>query len=607
MKIVSIVGIILSCCFWRLSYAMEIPKKPIEKPKIKVISEQKNWDLDQDVVFQSKTLAHQVNDVNQAYLPLSVSCESFDLLIPSLELVSKIKNNEAKIGELKENLKQLADNKLVTLATIADYADVPMLNQSCIQEIAERFSDNELISHLLKDKDSEYRALPQTLEYNVVDECSKKNRLLQNLFFAQRSQNAPLYKIDSVDSFAVHADTNRLATTKNEKNGPVYLWNFANGEYFHSLNKNKSCRKQYMHTIAINESGTALLAGNYNGTIDIWDLKYPWGQTVCDGTSEYSDRYFMKLGFFDNDAKFFCLDSKYDIRIWDRGGKLLNSWKHADQAVCREYSHAHTWLVTAHGSTLNLYNLLTQKHTQLTTQADTMIHFGHRRCQQVLSNVSVVQINPNGKQLAVGFGNGQIAHYDLTKPVIDGEYAFGVIDSSINAIAGNPVDNTIAAVGYNQNYNNSTIVLWDPKTNEKHCLSNAAEKINGLSFNATGNLLASSQDMQIEVWNVPLKQCVQTLITNSLIMKIHGAAVFVDDHRICATHDDGSFKLWKTHDPQRIKEIKNFTVPQLACLLYFLDAAQNKSPLEITDSLREILADLPGWAKDYIHYLLPVK
>ncbi len=587
-----------------LNYGMEMPEKPKEKPKITVISDQKSWELEQDIVFQAKTLAHQVKDVNQAYLPPSISADSFDLAIPFLDLVNKIKNNEAEKEELSAKLKECADNnKLVTLAIMADYADAPILNQSCIQEIAGRFTDSRLIKDMLKSKDSEYHTLPQTLQYNVADESTKKNKLLQRLFFAQ---NRPLFKAESVPLNNVEMNGKTGHVAARGADGAVYFWNLATGAFYGRLvNTNP---RNYVRAVAFNKKGTALLTGNDNRTIGIWNFG-PFQETKYDGIRKTagSNILFLKLGFLDNDTKFFSFDNNYDIHIWDLSGKLLKKWQHADDIKQLEhYSHADNWLVTADKSTVNLFNFLTQKQTQLTTQAKTTIYAGHRGTQYMLSNVSAIQVNPNGKQLAVGFGNGQIAHFDLTKPVIDGEYAPETIDlhSEVKAIACDPIDGTIAA-GYTGSIDGrGSIIVWNPRSKETYRLNNE-EEVKALSFNANGNLLAATSGKQIKIWNLPLKQCVQ-ILTNDCNEGIH-KAVFVDDHHICATDYGCNFITWKTHDPQRIKQVKDLTISQLACLLYFLDAAENKSPMEITDSIREILVNLPNWAKDYIHHLLPVK
>ena len=113
-------GVIVVCLLTLQSlHAMEMPQVTIE-------SDEQQWELDRDIVFESTTLKHQLQDTGAAvaYIPSIISSDSFTRLIPYLALMHHVKEGKIEIQEVKKALARLSTQELVDLATTSDWANV---------------------------------------------------------------------------------------------------------------------------------------------------------------------------------------------------------------------------------------------------------------------------------------------------------------------------------------------------------------------------------------------------------------------------------------------------------------------------------------------------
>ena len=180
-------------------------------------------------------------------------------------------------------------------------------------------------------------------------------------------------------------------------------------------------------------------------------------------------------------------------------------------------------LASASGTTINLWNLVTNTHRYTLT--------GHN------SHIYAIAFSPDGRTLASGSANGKIRLWN----VVTGQYRVTLEghNNNIRSIAFSPDGRTLASAS-----SDHTIRLWNAVTGSyRVTLEGHSDSVNSVAFSPDGQTLASgSSDRTIRLWNATIGFHKQTLTGHT--QWVYDVSFIENGKTLASRGDNNTIRLW---------------------------------------------------------------
>ncbi len=348
---------------------------------------------------------------------------------------------------------------------------------------------------------------------------------------------------------------------------------FALGPHSHSIG-----------ALAFSPDGKLLAAGDWDGTIKLWNLGTRREQATLNHAG------WIRAVAFLGDGEMLISAGK-NVRLWEVAtGKPVTEIAHEEDIRSFALSPTGTTFSTlGTDRKVRLWNLETK---QVLATFPVLPLYG--------DHPGVVVYSPDGTTLGIGDLDGRVRLIDVDTQ--QETLNFPAHKNGVTALAFSP-DGKLLATG--AGYAESSIALWDVANGtQTGKLAGHTEWIGSLSFSPDGARLASaSGDQTVRLWDVAHQQSVTVLRGHELEV---WTVVFSPDGRTLASGSkDGAIQMWDPTVPDR-GDVFETSVSLLNDLRFASDA---KTALVLTkdesvalwevDTLREI-GSSPNWARRII-------
>jgi WD40 repeat protein len=294
--------------------------------------------------------------------------------------------------------------------------------------------------------------------------------------------------------------------------------------------------------IGFSRDGRTLATGNFNGTVNLWDVESGRLLRTLDG---HTDLVYM--GVFSPDKRILASCSRdTKIKLWNAGtGRELRTLIGHTRPVKAVAFSPNGKLLASVGNdgTLRLWDVATglQKGSFVHPDPDNVGVY------------SVVFIS-NGKTVVAGNGDGTISYWDVgsgrEKRVLKG-HSGGIFSLALSSDGRSLVSGS----------HDHTVKLWDVDTGNEirtfadKKLDGVTEQVRAVSISSDGKWLASSDVgftssgnqyqyvyKRVKIWNVKTGERIFALDQPKL--EINGVAFTPDNRLLAGAGADGVIKLW---------------------------------------------------------------
>jgi len=308
--------------------------------------------------------------------------------------------------------------------------------------------------------------------------------------------------------------------------------------------------------IGFSRDGKTLVTGNFNGTVNLWDMGSERLLRTLDG---HTDLVYM--GVFSPDERILASCSRdTKIKLWDtRTGRELRTLTGHTRPVKAVAFSPNGKLLASVGNdgTLRLWDIATGLQQGLFVHPDP-------------DNVGVYSVVFiwNGKTVVAGNGDGTISYWEVgsgkEKRVLKG-HSGGIFSLALSS------DGRWLVSGSHDH----TVKLWDVDTGNEirtfadKKLEDVTEQVRAISISSDGKWLASSDVgftssgnqyqyvyKRVKIWNVKTGGRIFALDQPKL--EINGVAFTPDNRLLAGAGADGVIKLWNVKSGH---EERSFPLP----------------------------------------------
>jgi WD40 repeat protein/energy-coupling factor transporter ATP-binding protein EcfA2 len=344
-------------------------------------------------------------------------------------------------------------------------------------------------------------------------------------------------------------DDHTIATASNDRT--VILWNVATGKPNVTLKGHTDGVKD----VSFSPNGRTLATASADGTVKLWNLDGTLldilqghsgrvnsvsfskdGRILASSSNDKTARLWQvnrtRLTLLGNhpdsldrlsissDGQMIAAASSSSnlVKIWQRNGKLMKSWKETAPVKAIEFSPDGKTVATGSDTTLKLWNL-----------QGKFLKLIWKHPESVLS----LSFSPDGKQIATADYGGTMRVWALSGKLL---YSLKAHAAEIYSIRFSPDGKWIATASWDQ-----TAKLWNRDKTLLQTLKGHNAPIYSVAFSPTSPTIATaSEDNTVKLWNLDGQE-LRTL-------KGHTAAIidvaFSPSGQIATASNDRSIKLW---------------------------------------------------------------
>ncbi len=310
--------------------------------------------------------------------------------------------------------------------------------------------------------------------------------------------------------------------------------------------------------IGFSRDGRTLVTGNFNGTVNLWDVGSGRLLRTLDGHTDV-----VYKGVFSPDEKILASCSRDGkIKLWDvtTGRELRTLTGHTRPVKAVAFGPNGKLLASvSNDGTLRLWDVASGLEQR---------SFVHTRSHEIDDSVYSLVFISHGRMIAAGNGDGTISYWEVASGkeirVLKG-HTNGVFCLSLSS------DGRRLASGSDDH----TVKLWDVGTGNEirtfadKKMEGVSEHLRAISLSRDGKWLASSDVgftssgnqfqyvyKRVKIWNVKTGERIFALDQPKL--EINGVAFTPDNRLVAGAGADGIIKLWDVKSGQ---EVRSFPAP----------------------------------------------
>jgi WD40 repeat protein len=274
--------------------------------------------------------------------------------------------------------------------------------------------------------------------------------------------------------------------------------------------------------IAISPDGKILASGGTDGKIRLWDLTT---QTIRRTLPGHSD--LVKAIAFSKDGKMLASSGL------DRVAKVWDVQTGNEMAIFREErNQAHAVAFNPNEPTLAI---------GLTNGAIKVCRVDTRSCRNIpgrLGGVMSLAYTPNGDAIASGSVDNTIRLWSVR------QRDFGALIRTFTGHRFSILSLALSSDGQTlvSSSEDSTIKVWDTNTGQLRFSISSGIKAYGVAISPDGNILASSNNSEIKLWNLSNKQELGTLRQHTGVVR---SLAFSSDGRLASGSEDNTISIWQ--------------------------------------------------------------
>ena len=310
--------------------------------------------------------------------------------------------------------------------------------------------------------------------------------------------------------------------------------------------------------IAFSRDGRTLVTGNFDGTVNLWDVGGGRLLRTLDGHTDV-----VYKGVFSPDEKILASCSRDGrVKLWEltTGRELRTLTGHTRPIKAVAFSPNGRLLASAsNDGTLRLWDVgsgLEQRS------------FVHTKSKEVDDSVYALVFISDGKIIVAGNGDGTISYWEVASSkeirVLKGH------TGGVFCLALGPDGRSLASGS-----DDHTVRLWEVATGNgirtfaDKKMEGVTEHVRAISLSSDGKWLASSEVgftqsgsqyqyvyKRVTIWNVKTGERILTL--NQPKLEINGLAFTPDNRLLAGAGADGIIKLWNVKSGQ---EERSFPIP----------------------------------------------
>ena len=303
----------------------------------------------------------------------------------------------------------------------------------------------------------------------------------------------------------------------------IRIWDVRTGQQVRKLEGHN----KIVASVDLNQDGSLLATGSFDGTIKIWDFNRGKVLRTIDGFDG------EVRAEFSPDGSYLVSASNGRIKLWE-----VSTGRDAG-LLARD---ARPYKVVFHPTTFQV--------AYPSEGTVRLVDWKEKRPIEALKSparmVESIAFSPDGRWLAAGYLEGNIAVWNATDQ--KKEYDLGGYAARIDSISISPNGLWIASGN-----RDSSIKMWSA---ESGCLAYSLKSensdIDALAFSADGLLLASSgqnyspsRETPVEIWEIPSGRRVVRF--NYSTRRVEFVAFSPDRHWLAASGVEGSIKIWDLH------------------------------------------------------------